>query len=583
MTFDDEFNGNNVNTSLWSYGLPWGNDIDATTEQEAYNLNDPGVNNANVSESGGYLYLTATQTPYPAHNTANDEAPITQPYTSGCITTVNKFTQTYGMFEMSAELPAGAGTFPAFWLLNETHGPPELDVMLYLGRTPDTVYTGDAYDPNNTANVIGGQYTGSNFSTSFNLFSLVWTPTTVSWYLNNNLEFSLTDSSQYPMVSPDEPMNILLNLAVGNTNSWAGTPNAQTQFPATMTVDYVRAYTAVAVGGTVSWNNAGSGDGGGDGSTWNTNQFNWNNGGYTPTVYSDGDLVTFNDTNNGNYSVILNSTVSPGDITVNNSAGNYLITGSGSIAGSGSLTKTGTRTLTLDTVNTYSGGTMVSAGELIAGVLGAIPDGTLAITGGTLQLGTNTGLTQVTSLAIINAGLLDVANNELIITYGSSDPMVAIQGYIASGYNNGTWNGPGIISSAAFGYKYGLGYADGADGVVSGLSSGQIEVKYTLYGDANLDGVVNGSDFSILAANFGTGVTNWDQGNFLFTSSVNGADFSAMAGNFGQAPAARTLPPPISLRCTPSLPPTASAWPTFPNQHRSAFWRALPFSLGDGP
>jgi len=53
-------------------------------------------------------------------------------------------------------------------------------------------------------------------------------------------------------------------------------------------------------------------------------------------------------------------------------------------------------------------------------------------------------------------------------------------------------------------------------------------------GDANLDGTVNGSDFSILAANFGLGVTNWDQGNFLYGSSVNGSDFSALAANFGQ-------------------------------------------------
>ena len=59
-------------------------------------------------------------------------------------------------------------------------------------------------------------------------------------------------------------------------------------------------------------------------------------------------------------------------------------------------------------------------------------------------------------------------------------------------------------------------------------------MKYTLLGDANLDGTVNGSDFSILAANFGLGVTNWDQGNFLYGSSVNGSDFSALAANFGQ-------------------------------------------------
>jgi arabinogalactan endo-1,4-beta-galactosidase len=147
---------------------------------------------------------------------------------------------------------------------------------------------------------------------------------------------------------------------------------------------------------------------------------------------------------------------------------------------------------------------------------------------------TGTGVVLQTS-SLNNNGTLDVQNNELLINYGSSDPIASVRAELLAGFNNGTWNGSsGIVSSvAAVNANYGLGWADGADGVVAGLSSGQIEVKYTLLGDANLDGVVNGSDFSILAANFGTGATNWDQGNFLYASSVNGSDFSALAANFG--------------------------------------------------
>jgi hypothetical protein len=189
-------------------------------------------------------------------------------------------------------------------------------------------------------------------------------------------------------------------------------------------------------------------------------------------------------------------------------------------------------------LNNYAGGTTVTGGTLIVGANGALGNGNAAISGGLLQLGQGTGLAKMTSLSISGNGVLDIVNNHAIISYGASDPVAAIEGYIQSGYNNGGWNGPGIISSAAQtltnGLQYGVGWADGADGVVSGLSSGQIELKYTLLGDANLDGVVNGSDFSIVAANFGLGHTNWDQGDFLFASSVNGADFSALAANFGQ-------------------------------------------------
>ncbi len=202
----------------------------------------------------------------------------------------------------------------------------------------------------------------------------------------------------------------------------------------------------------------------------------------------------------------------------------------------GSIEKTDNGILLLTGRNSFSAAT-IDAGILIAGDPGALPTGVaVAIQPtGTLQLSPNVGGQNLSSLTISTGGQFDISNNHFILTYSSSDPLSTIAGYIKSGYNNGGWNGLGIISSAAAAnHAYGVGYADGKDGVVAGLSSGQIEVKYTLLGDANLDGTVNGSDFSILAANFGKGVTNWDQGNFLFSSSVNGADFSALAANFGQ-------------------------------------------------
>ncbi len=239
---------------------------------------------------------------------------------------------------------------------------------------------------------------------------------------------------------------------------------------------------------------------------------NWTSGN-TTTVFSAGDSVTFNDSNNGNYTVSLSTTVNAASISVNNSAGNYSIAGTGQIIDTGSFTKCGSGALTLGT---------------------ALTAANLTISAGTFKLAANTTNITLNSLSI-PGGTLDVNNNHLLLTYTSSDPIASIAAYIKSGYNNGHWNGPGIISSAAATNRdYGLGWADGKDGVVSGLSSGQIEIKYTLLGDANLDGVVNGTDFSILAANFGKGLTNWDQGNFLYGPSINGSDFSALAANFGQ-------------------------------------------------
>jgi hypothetical protein len=65
------------------------------------------------------------------------------------------------------------------------------------------------------------------------------------------------------------------------------------------------------------------------------------------------------------------------------------------------------------------------------------------------------------------------------------------------------------VSAAANSASYGVGFADSADhGNPAGLSSDTIEIKYALLGDANLDGVVNGVDFGILAANFNKGAVS---------------------------------------------------------------------------
>ncbi len=84
------------------------------------------------------------------------------------------------------------------------------------------------------------------------------------------------------------------------------------------------------------------------------------------------------------------------------------------------------------------------------------------------------------------------------------------------------------------GYSYGIGYADGADGVVVGLTSGEIEIMFTLLGDANLDGTVNSEDFTPLAHNLGQS-GNWDDGDFNYDGTVNAEDFTMISHNLGQS------------------------------------------------
>jgi autotransporter-associated beta strand protein len=314
--------------------------------------------------------------------------------------------------------------------------------------------------------------------------------------------------------------------------------------------DATGAFAAATANAPLTWNNAG---GTGDGKSWDTTSQNWNNG--SPATYRDGVNVVFNDNNNGNYAVTVNTTVSPASVLVNNSAGTYSFTGTGGIGGTGSLTKSGSGTVTLATANTYSGGTIVNSGLVIieptSATTSALPHGALTINGGEVQLKDNVTLGSqspsgspatsnvvLTSLSVNGNGTLDIGNNHIIINYGTgTDPIATLKALLASGYAGGSWAGPGIISSdaAANAGKYAVGYADAADpGNPAGLSSGQIELMYTLAGDANLDGKVNGADFAILASNFNKAVNGWDQGDFNYDGKANGSDFALLAGDFNQ-------------------------------------------------
>ena len=126
----------------------------------------------------------------------------------------------------------------------------------------------------------------------------------------------------------------------------------------------------------------------------------------------------------------------------------------------------------------------------------------------------------------------------MFISYVSlaSDPIAAIKSYLQVGYNNGAWNGTASASTGAItsipagnnpNHNTAIGYADSSDGQGVNTTPNTIELKYTLAGDANLDGQVNSADLQILLA-FLNRAGSWDQGDFNYDGQVNSADLQAL-------------------------------------------------------
>jgi hypothetical protein len=152
---------------------------------------------------------------------------------------------------------------------------------------------------------------------------------------------------------------------------------------------------------------------------------------------------------------------------------------------------------------------------------------------------------------------LDLADNAMIVDYpdGIANNHEDVPVLIASGYDGAAWTGTGLGSSTAAAiaadstlYKTGLGYAEATDlfpqipfpsnATFEGLSidSTALLVKYTYYGDANLQGTVNLVDFGRLATNFGLSNKRWFDGDFNYDGNVGIPDFNRLATNFGHQP-----------------------------------------------
>ncbi len=264
LTFDDEFNtlslySGKTGSGTWLPRYPYTGLAAHTTvghhDQQYYtDPTDTGLTDSPLglnpfSVSNGVLDIHAQSV-----DAATSAKIYGYKYTSGLISSYSSFSQTYGYFEMRAELPAGTGLHPAFWLLPLDYTwPPELDVMEQRGQDPSqttgTVHT----NVGGTHTASSGLFDVGDSSTGFHTYGVDWEPDYLTWYVDGKAVNRVATPSDL-----NTPMYMLVNLAVGGT--WAGNPGAGS-IPADMKVDYVRAYASdntVEDGSVISTGTSGS-------------------------------------------------------------------------------------------------------------------------------------------------------------------------------------------------------------------------------------------------------------------------------------------------------------------------------------
>ena len=211
-------------------------------------------------------------------------------------------------------------------------------------------------------------------------------------------------------------------------------------------------------------------------------------------------------------------------------AGNGVISGtvrdSNAVAGATiAVTKAGTGTWTLSGTNSYTGTTTVSNGTLAVGSIASIaPASVVTVGGGATTAVYKLGFAPAAGAAVMALptiaanGKFDVGTGRAVLT-GTS--VTAVQALV----NAGIAGGSGIFTSSADA-AHNVGYGD--------VGAGGVSVRYTLLGDANLDGSVDFNDFLVLQNNFNQpGV--FSQGDFNYSGSVDFNDFLVLQNNFNQS------------------------------------------------
>lgn len=193
-----------------------------------------------VSLTGSSVALTAIR----------QSGALRLPYTSGWISTQNRFTLTYGMVDFRAKMPAGQGLWSALWLDQVNGSDPwgEIDVQeMLLSNTHAVNASLHGWAPPPAWVETQTTWLAADASQGFHDYQVVWQPGMITWAIDG-VAYAQYTRAQARAAGHPWPFDdgsgfyLIADLAVGAGDEWGGAPGAATVFPAAMQVQSVRVW-----------------------------------------------------------------------------------------------------------------------------------------------------------------------------------------------------------------------------------------------------------------------------------------------------------------------------------------------------
>lgn len=202
----------------WKTGQPWGN-IHPDKPIQWYNPEAALV-------AGNKLKLYTSKNP---NSFFMDEDYVMSSISIGLVHSVKSFK--YGTFQISARLPEGQNLWPAFWLTAVNDWPPEIDIMEAYSKPNGSYFDFNLKSPlsywniesnvhykdsNNVSKSIGPRNGFTGFTNPLDkdiIFTLIWTPSSISIYYGENL-VRYTDNPEIMKNINNNEFYVILNNGV---------------------------------------------------------------------------------------------------------------------------------------------------------------------------------------------------------------------------------------------------------------------------------------------------------------------------------------------------------------------------------